>query len=276
MIEPEETPNIKILMYHRVIRKGDRKGDPLSVSEEAFREQMNWIQKFGFTTITFFDYQLYLEGKLTLPRKPIIITFDDGYQDTYTRALPILHEKEMRAVIFVLGNRGLKRAWWESGDPDDLCLLMSDSQIQEAHALGFEIGAHTMNHLALGELDEEEVRHEVQGSKQAIEELLQEEVLSISYPYGSLNQSVLDITAEGGFRFGCGVFTGPPRFGTNMFDLRRLAIKQEMGPAQFLMRLLTPWQYLEWAWSRRNNLSQISDLTRFRRYFKTTTAPGEG
>src|SRR5690625_5203051 len=133
-----------------------------------------------------------------------------------------------------------------------------------------------MNLMAMGELDDEEIRHEVHGSKQAIEELLQEEVLSVSYPYGSLNQSVLDVTAEGGFRFGCGVFTGPPRFGPNMFGRRRLAIKREMGPAQLLRRLRTPWQYVEWAWSRPDNLRQISDLNRFRRYVKTTTAPKEG
>src|SRR6056297_629643 len=103
--------NIKVFMYHRVVNIDTGKvQDWRAVSAQNFRRQLKILDWLNFTPITFEDFQLYLEDKLSLPKNPIILTFDDGHLDTYEIAMPILKEFDMRAVIYVIGNRNMRYA----------------------------------------------------------------------------------------------------------------------------------------------------------------------
>lgn len=239
---------IKILTYHRIV-EGNAKGElsKFCVRIDDFRSQMKILEVLNFTPITFLDYKLYLEDKLTLPKNPIIITFDDGYLDTFELAIPTLLEFDMRAVIFVLGNRALKTADWTEGDDAP---LMNNEQVVTARSLGFEIGSHSMDHDVLTELSEFELRDNILQSKRSIESVLGERIYSFAYPYGFTNERVIRITSESGYVFGCGVYSGPPDFGKNFYDFRRFIIKKHTGILQFLLYLLTPFQYVEWMHSK--------------------------
>lgn len=215
-----------------------------------FRKQMSMIDRLGYTPITFSDYQLFVEGKLTLPSKPIIITFDDGYLDTLENAIPVLLDFNMRAVIFVMGNRNLKTARWDELGDYDICPLMSDEQIRTAQNLGFEIGAHSLDHFPLTYLSENDIKYEVTKSKIAIENVLNKSIQTFSYPYGSVDERVKRIVSESGFLFACGVFSGAAKFSQSMMDFRRLAIKQDTSKLKFLVTLLLPYQYIEWLYFR--------------------------
>lgn len=250
----ESSKNVKVLMYHRVLKDKPPKVNPWHyVTENDFEKQMKWLDRIGYNSITFEDYQLYLDGKLTLPKKSVLITFDDGYLDTFTTAIPIMLKYNMKAVIFVMGNRELQQAEWEQNN-EFPCYLMSDEQIVEADALGFEIGAHSYNHHDLLKLNSDEVRAEVSRSKESIEAILKKKIISFAYPYGRVNKKVQDIVKSEGFRFGCGVYTGPPKFTENLFDIRRLAVEQGVGFISFLLGIFTPVQYLLWSY---NELKQI-------------------
>lgn len=253
MKDYREHINLKVLMYHRVvpseILQNDRIG-AFAVSEENFRRQMRLLDKLNFTPITFEDYQFYLNGKLTLPKKPVIITFDDGHRDTFEIARPILNELGMKAVIFVMGNRLLKNAVWDSDYFGDESPLMSDEQIIIARSEGFEIGAHSMNHQLLNYLNEHEIKEEVLGAKESIEQLLGQKILSFAYPYGMLDGKVYEAVKESGFIYSCSVFTGPPRFGDDPYKIRRVAISDQITLLGFLIRLLFPYQYVEWLYGK--------------------------
>lgn len=214
-----------------------------SVTINDFRNQLRILELFNFTPITFLDYKLYLEDKLTLPKKPIILTFDDGYLDTFELAIPTLLEFDMRAVIFALGDRSLKTANWEHGDRAP---LMNNEQLVTARSFGFEIGSHSMDHDVLTELSEFELRDNIMQSKRSIESVLGERIHSFAYPYGFTNERVNRITYESGYSFGCGVYSGPPEFGKNFYDFRRFIIKNNTAIFRFLVYLLTPFQYVEW------------------------------
>jgi peptidoglycan/xylan/chitin deacetylase (PgdA/CDA1 family) len=207
----------------------------------------------GYTPITFSDYQLFVEGKLTLPAKPIIITFDDGYLDTLENAIPILLELNMRAVIFVMGDRKLKSARWDELDDFDSCPLMSDEQVRTIQEMGFEIGAHSLDHFPLTVLSEEDIEYEVTRSKEAIENVLEKSIQTFSYPYGSVDERVKRIVSDSGFLFACGVYTGAAKFSQSMMDFRRLAVNQETSRLKFLFTLLLPYQYIEWLYFRLKN-----------------------
>ncbi len=258
MRESKKISNIKILMYHRVINdKPEEYNHWHYVTTAEFKNQMKLIDMLGFTPITFADYQLYQEDKLTLPSKPIIITFDDGYMDTFENALPILSHMGMKAVIFVMGNRKLKRAVWDERGEDDVCPLMTDEQIKKAKQMDFEIGSHSLNHDELSSLPEHEAVYSVNKSKKEIESILEEPIHTFAYPYGKLDENLQKIVENSGFQFACGVYTGSPKFGETIMDFRRIAINQHTGQVKFLLKLLTPYQYAEWLYhvikSRRGN-----------------------
>jgi len=245
--EKKKISNIKILMYHRVFLEKPEKYDHWHyVTVAEFKKQIKLIDKMGFTPITFTDYQLYLEDKLTLPAKPIILTFDDGYLDTFENAIPVLSEMGMKAVIFVMGNRSLGRAFWDEKGEGDVCPLMSDEQIRIANDMEFEIGSHSLNHDKLSTLPEHEAVYSINKSKKEIEEILDEPIKTFAYPYGIHNKKIEEIVANSGFSFACGVYTGSPKFGETTFDFRRIAINQHTGTVSFLVKLLTPFQYAEW------------------------------
>lgn len=246
--------HIKVLMYHRIIEKGMKdKANEYSVCIDDFRNHLKVLETLNFTPITFLDYKLYLDDQLTLPKNPIILTFDDGYLDTFELAIPALLDFDMRAVIFVMGDRSLKRANWDEDKGEVGGKLMSNEQILTASSLGFEIGAHSMNHKVLTELSEIELRQEIMDSMKSVESVLGKKIQSFAYPYGSTDERVTRITRECGFTFGCGVYTGPPVFGEDFYDFRRLSITSHTGILRFLLYLTTPYQYIEWLYSKWKN-----------------------
>lgn len=246
--------NIKILMYHRIVEKSmNGKAPEYSVYIDDFRNQLKILEILNFTPITFLDYKLYLDDKLTLPKKPIILTFDDGYLDTFELAIPTLLEFDMRAVIFVVGDRNLEMADWDEEDEETEVELMTNDQILTASSLGFEIGAHSMNHKVLTELSEIELRDEVIDSMKSIESILGKRIHSFAYPYGCTNERVRNMTCECGFSFACGVYSGPAGFGEDYYDFRRLTIKKNTGILRFLLYLATPYQYVEWIYGKLKN-----------------------
>ncbi|MEX0648881.1 MAG: polysaccharide deacetylase family protein [Balneolaceae bacterium] len=248
MSKEEKEINIKVLMYHRVVEE-DRCRSRYSVTSKNFRQQLRMLQLLNITPVTFEDYHLYLKGKLTLPKNPIILTFDDGHLDTFTNAYPILQEFDMKAVIFVMGNRELQYADWD-GEEIEKTPLMKDEHILEMREAGFEIGAHSMTHAPLSTLKSEELKWEISVSKKNIENLLQENIYSFAYPYGRVNRQVQSLVLQEGFRFGCGVYTGSPRFGASIFDIRRLSVLSGTGLMQYFLKVLTPYQYAEWIYGK--------------------------
>jgi peptidoglycan/xylan/chitin deacetylase (PgdA/CDA1 family) len=247
MKQLREIRNIKVLMYHRVVSDPEVINNYLyAVHTDHFRQHLQLLDRFNFTPITFEDYQLYLDGKLTLPKKPIILTFDDGHLDTYEIAAPLLEEFNMRAVVFPVGNRDLNYAHWDEAHTGLKFPLMNDDQIRELRTKGFEIGAHTMNHRILPHLTLDSCVDEIMGSKESMEKLLEQDIISFSYPYGRLDNRIRAVVRSAGFNFACGVYTGPARFGEDRFDFRRLTINKDTGLTNFMLRVLTPYEYAEW------------------------------
>ncbi len=247
MREQKKTYKIKVLMYHRVVQELPEKYNHWHhVTVTEFRKQLMLIDKLGYTPITFTDYKLYKEDKLTLPSKPIILTFDDGYMDTFENAIPIMKEMGMKGVVFVIGNRKLKRAIWDEKDEEDICPLMTNKQIRITRKMGFEIGSHAMRHVILSELTDLEANYTIRKSKELIESVLQEPIHSFAYPYGKFDKRIAQIVSDSGYLFACGVYSGSPKFGETTFDFRRLAINQYTSIQAFALKLITPYQYVEW------------------------------
>jgi len=257
--ERRNLPFVKVLMYHRIVSDKSLPGSHWTcVSAKEFRSQLEALEKWGFTTVTFDDCRLFLKGELNLPRKPVVLTFDDGYRDTYRYALPALQEFGMKAVVFVLGERRIRTNAW------DKCLgihgapLMKEVEIKELRGAGFEIGSHTMHHARLTEVSEHDAWKEISVSKIQLEDMLGASVPSFSYPYGAVNQMLKQLVKAAGYDIACSVVSGPAVFNKDVFEIRRTTILNTTNIAEFRLKLLTTYRYYEWArWKTKNNLLNL-------------------
>jgi peptidoglycan/xylan/chitin deacetylase (PgdA/CDA1 family) len=249
----EVTPQkIKVLVYHRVVND-DRLSHEypwVCVHAREFRNQLELLDRWGFTAVTFDDIRLCLAGQLDLPRRPVVLTFDDGYLDMYENAFPLLCEYGMRAVVFALGDTRIKTSEWCRSIGSPVAALMGGQQLVELHAAGFEIGSHSMTHANLTILPGGEAWEEISRSRILLEILLDSPVLSFSYPYGLANVATRRMVADAGYSIACGISTGPARFGKEKYDNRRIAIPNSASPVGFAMRMLAPFEYYLWFRSR--------------------------
>lgn len=238
--------DIKVLMYHRIL--SEEEGDNThwtGVTVRHFEEHLKVMELFGYTPITFTDLRLFLARDLELPKKPVIITFDDGYEDFYSLAFPLLREYGMRAVVFAMGDRDLKENIWDREEGIPMAPLMSDEQLREVQDHGIEIGAHSCTHKPLTRIGQQELEEEIFKSKSRLEEVLGNEIHTFCYPYGLDNESVHEVVKKAGFTFGVSVYNGPLQFGESLYSIHRVTVKYGMGAMSLALRILTPYEYLE-------------------------------
>ncbi len=212
---------LPVLMYHRVAaEEPPPTGFNLHVSQSAMDRQLCYLRSHGFVSIGFMD----LLGR-PLPRKPVILTFDDGYEDLYHYLFPLLGKYRMKAVLYLLGNRRPRNNFWDLKDGYPEASLLKPSQIKEMLRSGLvEFGAHSMSHSDLTALSPGEIRKEIGGSKKALESFLKIPVVSFAYPYGAVNSGIKAAAAREGFSFGVAVDSGPVLFAKDLLEIRRIMV----------------------------------------------------
>jgi peptidoglycan/xylan/chitin deacetylase (PgdA/CDA1 family) len=206
---------VPVLMYHyirTVVDPRDRMGYALSVTPGDFAIQMDWLARNGYHTVTTQELFAYLTGQRGLPAKPIVITFDDGYADFYTSAIPILRSHDFTAVSYVVSGF--------IGRPG----YLSARQILAAQGAGFEVGSHTVNHVDLTKQPADALRFQLEGSKQALEKLLGRPVTSFCYPYGKYGNREAAAVAAAGYQDATSTLGGPYHTTANRFAWTRLRV----------------------------------------------------
>jgi peptidoglycan/xylan/chitin deacetylase (PgdA/CDA1 family) len=182
--------NVPILTYHYIRvnpDRYDRMGFALSVTPADFAAQMDWLARNGYHPITTEDLYAFLQGARGLPSKPVILTFDDGYTDFFTTALPVLISHDFRAEAYVVSGF--------VGQPG----YMTAAQVREADRSGIEIGSHTVSHANLATASFGAVRAQIAESKAFLEQLIGHPVVSFCYPSGKFNSAVASQVAAAGY-----------------------------------------------------------------------------
>lgn len=230
---------IRVLRYSRIVDDRELSEKHLScLYVQKFRRQLELMERLGYTPITFDDYRLFLKGELNLPRKPIVLTFDGVYLDNYRVMFPTLQKAGGRAVLFAHGDRHIKENTWETEAGIPRAQMMDQEHLLELHAAGFEIGSHTMTHQNLVRQSPEKASEEIIRSRILLEILLNAPVLSFAYPFGVLDGRIKRIVAEAGYSLACATHSGPSRFGTDAFEIRRSSIRSDATPFSFSLKLL--------------------------------------
>jgi peptidoglycan/xylan/chitin deacetylase (PgdA/CDA1 family) len=195
---------LPVLMYHRVV---DRVIGPdpyhLRIQTSHFEAQMAYLRERGYQSIALHDVPAAICDKSPW-NKPVAISFDDGYLDTYTHAYPILKKYGMTATIMLVSDFIGGQSVWD-GNREQPAQLLSPDKIQEMERNGMHFGAHSAKHPSLPHVGVEEVRRELAGSKAKLETLLGHEVPTLAYPYGRSTAEVRQIAMDVGFAASFGV-----------------------------------------------------------------------
>lgn len=191
---------IPILMYHYIGNNpnpADKARDALSTAPDKFDAQLGYLASAGYTPITFDTMYSALKGGGSLPSKPIILTFDDGYVDFYVNAFPILRKYGFRAVSFIptgLMNQGYYLTWSEI------------KEMQSSGLISFE--AHSVTHANLALLSGDRLRNEIIQSKSTLESEIGEPVNFFAYPYGTSNPITWQAVKAAGYAGAVGTWYG--------------------------------------------------------------------
>ncbi len=181
---------LPVLCYHHVGEKLPRSWPLLTVSPEVFRRQIEWLAQQGYTGIRAADWLAWTREGTALPKKPVLITFDDGYSDLVDQAIPVLERFGFKATIFIVSQHMGGASTWDVSLGHPSRLLMTAEQVRECPAHGIEIGAHSRTHPDLRTLPDAALKTELEGCRAELTDLMGQPVNTLAYCFGFQNEQV--------------------------------------------------------------------------------------
>jgi peptidoglycan/xylan/chitin deacetylase (PgdA/CDA1 family) len=210
-----------------------------------FAEQLRCLRRQGFTGLTFGELcQRRLAGQ-SLPARPIVVTFDDGYADLFEMALPILVEQGFPATVFVTTGWLHDAGRYAAGTPLDRTL--SWGQLAELSAAGVEIAAHSHSHAQLDQIPDAKLRAELAGCQHLLEDRLSRPICSVAYPYGYSSKRVRALAREVGYLQAAAVANATAASTCEPFSVPRLTIRRSTSSAAFARIANQQWIRLHYA-----------------------------
>lgn len=219
---------IPILMYHSIAEDAPPAFRKWAVQGTVFADHLAYLYEQGYTPLTVSRLvQIRSETPGDLPKRPVIITFDDGLLDFYTDALPILQAYQCVATLYITtGYVGGASRWLEREGAGNRPML-NWPQIQEIQASGIECGAHSHTHPQLDTLPLPAARCEIVQSKTVLEQHLGQPVSTFAYPHGYYSSRVRQLVQEAGFSSACAVKHGLSHSSDDRFALGRIIVTRD-------------------------------------------------
>ena len=223
---------IPIVSYHSI----NNENCPISLNLEEFEKQLIFFKKNNFQSI-------HCNEIKNTSKKKFIITFDDGYKDLITNALPLLKKYNFKATCLIISNLIGKRNIWDEFNKNIKDKeLMNLSDINYWLKNGMKIGSHSKNHKKLTKLDDKEKIDEIINSKNELESLTGTTIDSFCYPYGLYNENVVNIVKE---KYDFAFTTNRSRFNTNKHNkylLPRIDMGKKMSIFKLYLKAFTPYE----------------------------------
>jgi len=226
-------------MYHKVQVIPSEPGYLRNyVFPAQFDRQLTSLTAWGYTPITMEQWVEIREGRQESPKRPIAITFDDGYRSVYENAWPLLRSRGMAATVFLVASFIGKTNQWDANEVQEP--LLNPAEIMEMQRGGICFGSHTLSHRPLTGLSRPALLNELTRSRDVIEALLGQPIATLAYPYNKQNRQIRTVARQAGYS---AAVLGRGRINarwTNPQALMRIAIDFETTFEEFESRLRRP------------------------------------
>jgi peptidoglycan/xylan/chitin deacetylase (PgdA/CDA1 family) len=219
-----------IVAYHSIVPNAVP-GDPYALTAQALREHVLWLLDSGFEIVPLSALveRLRPAGSGRGGRR-VVLTFDDGYRDFATHAVPVLRDFGLPATVFLVTGLLGKAAAWSAGGSG--AALMTEAEVRACVGRGIRLGSHTCTHADLPTLGEEALRRELSDSRRRMEEL-GEDFFALSYPWGRCGSREAAAAKEAGYHCAVGVCDDADGPGADPYRLRRLVMRGDMDLERF-------------------------------------------
>lgn len=229
---------ISILMYHQVGRFPRMDSHRATYCDEPrFRAQMRMLRRLRVPVLSMSEALDAFEGRAPMPRRAVVLSFDDGYENFREHALPVLDECGFPSIVYPIAGMLGGRAEWLAADGHATPRLMDGAQLRGLAAHRVEVGSHSMHHLRLAQLPPAAQRAQLRESRERLADVLGRPVEHVCYPYGSHDEATLMAAQEAGYRSGVTCQRGAATPSFDVLALPRKAVSQGDDLAGFLWKL---------------------------------------
>ena len=223
MLVKQEKKQIPILMYHSIAQSTNPKFKQFAVPPALFAEHMTYLRQHSYTPINVTQLVcMFLQGKFALPERPVVLTFDDGFADFYTNALPVLQQCGFTATLYIATGFIGSTSRWLAREGEATRPMLTWDQVNEISTCGIECGGHSHWHHQLDALPLAEARDEIVRCKALLEDHLGQKVSSFAYPHGYHSAAIKRLVREAGYTSACAVGYTMSSTTTDPFALARL------------------------------------------------------
>lgn len=229
---------VPILLYHQIATPPARKTPfrSMLVSRESFRRQMGWLKRLGYQGLSLRECMPYISGQKT--GKVVAITFDDGFTNVYQNAMPVLDEFGFTATNFFVSNQIGGSNEWDQPLGVLPASCMDIDQVKQWLSAGHEVGAHTMDHVHLSQLSEQQAFEQLSLCKETLQAITGDVVDSFAYPYGDHNDKVRELVRQAGYTAAGGTERRRATSQDDLMNLPRLTIRRDDTWLHFIAKCL--------------------------------------
>jgi len=230
-----------ILMYHSIsnMPRGTIMRS-LHVHPKRFKFQMRLLKLLGYRGVSMTELKPYLTGKKS--GRVVGLTFDDGYKNNLTDALPILKQLGFSATLYIVSENigGINN--WDSSKGIPEKRIMDKKEVKEWINYGMEIGSHTQSHIDLQKCSNEIAFKEINQSKTDLENIFKITINHFCYPYGNFNKRILSIVKKAGYDTATTTIRGRSSTNDAILELPRVSITHHTLPHLFLLKLFSSYE----------------------------------
>ena len=233
---------IPILMYHQIGLPAERGTQfrSLTVHPKSFARQMRWMHRFGYQGLSMRDLAPYLSGERV--GKVFGITFDDGFRNVYQHALPVLKEAGFTSTNYFVAHQLDGSNVWDADKNMPQMPLMSLTEMRQWAAAGQEVGSHTLNHVHLPALTDEQAFGEIRRSREELGSHVQQEITAFCYPFGEYSPQHCKMAKEAGYLNATTTERGLVRPADDLFELPRVGVWRSTYLLKFFQKCLTQYE----------------------------------
>jgi peptidoglycan/xylan/chitin deacetylase (PgdA/CDA1 family)/2-polyprenyl-3-methyl-5-hydroxy-6-metoxy-1,4-benzoquinol methylase len=232
----ERRQRIPVLMYHSVADDGPAALTRFRLTPAAFASQMAWLRANGFHAIGSEQLERFIASRQPFVGRPVLITFDDGFQNFADHAWPTLRANDLTAEVFLVTDLVGESAQWDadSGPPTP---LMDVGTVRRLSAEGAFFGSHLATHRAIDGLSSSDLAAELLRSRMFIERWTSRPTTAFAAPFSATDRRLGRLAKECGYRIGFGGRHGPADLDCDPIDLPRIEIRGDRSLDDFVAKV---------------------------------------